>query len=80
MKYKEIFKKWHFWVIAISYPVFLLLKDLNSEAYLVGLSIRFFNLDYVSLISYFIIRFLIVLVIYSVIWLTFGRDKKGLLT
>ena len=83
MKYKEIFKKWHFWLIAISYPTYLFWNDITNPAYYIANPEQLSNPDYLFFIFYFIIRFLIVLIIYSIIWLIFWRgkkDKKDLLT
>lgn len=73
MKFKEIFKKWHFWLVGLGYPIYLLWVDITSVEYyaLYGL-----DLNYPFLISYFIIRFLIVVIIYSVLWFFLWKNKK----
>lgn len=76
MKYQDIFKKWHFWLISLSYATYLFFTDITSPEFFISNSIDVVNPDYTIFIVYFILRFLIVLTIYTNIWIFYWRKKK----
>lgn len=66
MKWKEIFKLWHFWTIVILLSTFYVVKETNNAGFLSP-----------GVISGSISAgFLFPLILYSLGWLIFGRGKK----
>ncbi len=69
MKWKGIFKLWHFWLFVILYTILRFLKQVNEDGW--------FALSHYPVYSAILVfGFLLTLLIYSIMWLIFGRDKK----
>ena len=77
MKYKAMFKKWWFWFFSLSYPTFLFLIDITSPQYYINNPGELANPDYTIFIIMFGLRFLIALIILSILWFFFWKDKKN---
>ena len=69
MKYKEIFKLWHFWLFGFIYSIASLISEINYDGY-------FYLGFYPSYLGTIIASFVVILFFYTMGWLIFGRDKK----
>lgn len=69
MKYREIFKKWHFWLFVFLDFMFGFTREINY--------VGFFDIFYWYIyVAYIVGAFLIVSFIYTILWLFFWRKKK----
>lgn len=69
MKYKNIFKKWYFWVLIVMYSLMSIINHINT----------FGNIFIVEILGIFIGSFVIIWIIASLIYLIvkiFNRKKK----
>ncbi len=72
MKWKGIFKLWHFWLFVFLWAIYGLIRDINYLGY------NIYDIGIFHPVSIGIIAggFVQILFVYTIIWLIFWRKKK----